>query len=67
MNSNFIASTAIAKTPYSIDVNPVTKDIYIGETDYSNTGKMYVFGQNGTLKFTFPTGVNPTKIIFLTK
>jgi len=67
VNANFIPSAAIVKTPFSIDVNPVTKDIYIGETDYVNTGKMYVFGQNGTLKFTFATGVNPTKTIFLSK
>lgn len=67
LKSNFISSTAVAKTPFSIDVNPVTKDIYIGETDYTNTGKMYVFGQDGTLKFTFPTDVNPTKSVFITK
>jgi len=67
LKNNFISSTTIVNTPFSIDVNPVTKDIYIGETDNVNTGKMYVFGQNGTLKFTFATGVNPTKTIFLIK
>ncbi|MDP4239403.1 MAG: hypothetical protein Q8904_08045 [Bacteroidota bacterium] len=63
-NSNFIASSAVAKTPYSIDVNPATKDIYIGETDFLNNGKMYCFGQDGILKFSFDAGLNPTRTIF---
>jgi len=67
VNVAFISTSAIANTPYSIDVNPITKDIYIGETDYTNTGKMNVFGQDGTLKFSFATGVNPRKTIFLSK
>jgi len=67
VKTGFIPSTAIAGIPYSIDINPVTKDIYIGETDYVNTGKMNVFGQDGILKFSFATGVNPRKTIFLTK
>ena len=67
VKSGFISSSAIAGTPYSIDINPITKDIYIGETDYVNTGKMNVFGQDGTLKFSFATGVNPRKSIFLSK
>jgi len=65
LNANFLSTDAIAKTPFSIDVNPITKDIFIGETDYMNTGKMYCFGQDGKLKYTFPTGVNPFKTIFI--
>jgi hypothetical protein len=66
LKSNFIASDAVQNTPYSIDVNPITKDIYIGETlDYKTTGKMYCFSSNGTLKYTFPTGVNPSKTVFI--
>jgi len=67
VNAAFISTSAIANNPYSIDVNPITKDIYIGESDYINTGKMNVFGQDGTLKFSFATGVNPRKTIFLSK
>jgi len=67
VNAAFIPTAAIAKTPYSIDVNPITKDVYIGETDYTNTGKMNVFGQDGVLKFSFATGVSPRKTIFLSK
>jgi hypothetical protein len=67
LNTAFIASSAVAKTPYSIDVNPVTKDIFIGETDYINTGKMYCFSKDGILKYTFSTGLNPVKTIFISK
>lgn len=65
INSNVIASTAIANIPCSIDVDPIKKDIYIGSTDYVNTGKMYCFGQDGVLKFNFNTGVNPSKALIV--
>lgn len=65
--SNFIASDAISQTPYSIDVDPTTQFIYIGETDYVNNGKMYCFDKNGTFKYSFETGVNPVKTIIITK
>ena len=67
LKAGFIDGTAISKTPYSIDINPITKDIYIGETDFVNTGKMNVFGQDGSFKFSFGTGVNPRKTVFLSK
>lgn len=65
-NTNLIASDALAKVPYSIDVNPINKDIFIGETDYLNTGKMYCFGADGKLKYSFAVGVNPAKTVFIT-
>lgn len=63
-NENII-STTIDKTPYGIDVNPVTGDIYLGVTDYSNMGKVYCFGNDGKEKFTFTAGLNPAKFLFL--
>jgi YVTN family beta-propeller protein len=63
VNAN-IVTTEIIKTPYCIDVNPVTKDIYLGVTDYTNNGKMYCFKEDGTYKFDFTTGLNPSKTIF---
>lgn len=65
-NSAFIASDAIKEVPFSIDVNPVTKDIFIAESDYVNSGKMYCFGADGKLKYTFTTGLNSAKAIFVT-
>ncbi len=67
-NTDFITSSTISGIPYSIDVNPTTKDIFIGETvDYKTPGKMYCFSQDGTLKYSFATGVNPSKTVFLNK
>lgn len=65
--SEDIITTTIVKTPYCIDVDPISKDIYLGVTDYANNGKMYCFSQNGTLKFTFTTGINPSKVVFVSK
>ena len=64
--SDSLATPSIIKTPYCIAVNLVTKDIYLGVTDYSTAGKMYCFGQDGSQKFTFTTGVNPSKLVFIT-
>ncbi len=62
--STNILKTEIKLTPYCINVDPTTKYIYVGETDYSNNGKMYCFDEEGNLKYTFKTGVNPAKVIF---
>lgn len=58
---------AIEKTPYSIGVDPTSNDIYVGVTDYVNNGMMYRFDKDGALKATFTTGVNPAKVVFVTK
>lgn len=63
--SENIINTGIEKTPYCIDINPKTKDIYLGVTDYVNDGLMYCFNKNGELNNSFSTGINPTKTVFL--
>lgn len=67
ISSNIINSSDIDKTPYGIGVNPVTNDIYVGVTDYTNLGKVYCFSANGVKKNTFNVGVNPRKFLFVTK
>jgi len=66
VNANMV-NTAIDETPYCINIDPTTNDIYLGVTDYVNNGKMYCFDKSGALKFTFTTGLNPSKVIFITK
>lgn len=66
ISANIIKSDII-KTPYCINVDPTTKNIYLGVSDYENNGKMYCFAPDGTLKYTFTTGLNPAKVIFITK
>jgi YVTN family beta-propeller protein len=65
LSSSFITASLVVKTPYSIDVNPITKDIYIGESDFVNSGKMNCFGADGVSKFNFATGINPSKTVFV--
>lgn len=65
--SENIAKVEIKNTPYCIDVNPKTKDVYLGATDYVNNGKMYCFSSDGNLKYNFTVGLNPTKTVFLYK
>ncbi len=60
-----IITTDIIKIPYCINVDPISKNIYLGVSDYVNNGKMYCFGQDGAFKFSFITGLNPTKIVFI--
>jgi len=60
-----IVNTEILKTPYCINVDPTSKDIYLGVSDYSNLGKMYCYAQDGTFKFSFATGLNPAKVVFI--
>lgn len=60
-----ILKSDIKLTPYCINVDPTNNNIYVGETDYVNNGKMYCFDEDGNLKYTFKVGVNPAKIIFI--
>lgn len=67
INENFIANDPITKMPYCLDVDPTNGDIYIAETDYTNTGKMYIFKKDGSTKTSFNVGVNAFKTVFVTK
>jgi YVTN family beta-propeller protein len=67
LNDNIITSSSVELTPYSIAVNPITKDIYLGTTDYSTKGKMYCFDSTGKSKFSFSTGISPSKTVFISK
>lgn len=64
VSEDFVKDVTFEKTPYSIDVDPKTKDVYLGVTDYVNNGKMYCFNSNGVLKYEFTVGVNPCKVVF---
>jgi hypothetical protein len=64
-NTNIINSSSVQKTPYGIGINPLNGDVYVGTTDYVNSGKAYCFGSDGTLKYSFSTGVNPYKFLFI--
>ena len=67
ISDNIIVSTDVVNTPYSIAVDPVTENIFLGVTDYATVGKIHCFDSTGKSKSTFSTGVNPSKIVFTTK
>ena len=52
------------QTPYGIGVDERTKEVYISDTDYSNPGIVYVFGQDGRSKNTLNVGVSACKFVF---
>ncbi len=51
---------------YLLNVDDDTDEIYIGTSDYVNTGTIYRFGADGTFKEKFDAGgVNPNNMIFV--
>ena len=65
VNTNFISGSSLPKTPYSLAINPLNGDIYLTDAlDYTSTGDVYCFGQNGQKKFQFEAGIVPKKVIF---
>ena len=57
-----LASSAI----YLLEVDEKGGFIYIGTTDYQNTGTIYAFDKNGKLFHSFDSGgVNPSTMIFI--
>ena len=51
---------------YLLEVDEKTGFIYVGTTDYQNTGTIYAFDKDGKLFHTFDSGgVNPSAMIFM--
>ncbi len=70
LSNNFITDgtqTGIV-TPYSIAVNPVNSDIFIGDAkDYTSSGELFCYNKFGKLKWKVKTGDIPGHLAFLTK
>jgi hypothetical protein len=63
-NTNFISDDAFPETPYSINVNPFTGDIYITDAlNYTSIGDVYCYSSDGKKKFQFESGMLPKKVI----
>jgi len=59
--------TVLDNNVCSIDIDPVNYALFVGTSDYKNTGDMYVFNQYGHLCDKFDTnGLNPIRTIFKT-
>lgn len=68
-NKSFVnnaPSDFTSKAVYLLEVDDETGDIYVGISDYVNTGTMYRFNKNGDLTETFDAGgVNPKTMVFI--
>ena len=57
-----LASSAI----YLLEVDEESGHIYVGTSDYTNTGTIYQFDKDGNLLQSFDSGgINPSAMIFL--
>ncbi|MBV8253714.1 MAG: YncE family protein [Chitinophaga sp.] len=68
LNKNFITdgSDAQIKMPYAVAVNPVTKEILVGDAkDYISPGKLFCYTSTGQLKWSVITGDIPGHIAFI--
>ena len=61
---NFITDGTSITTPYGIGVDPVTKEVYISETDYMNPSTVYVFDAAGKKQRTLDVGISPNTFAF---
>lgn len=62
------ATKAKIQVPYGVAVNPVTRDIYIGDAgNMVNPGTLYCFASDGSDRWNVRTGDIPAHFAFLTK
>lgn len=63
ISNNFISDGTVIDKPYSISADPVKNYIYIGTSNYTTNGDMYVFNSEGKLVSSFDTkGLNPITV-----
>ena len=52
-------------SPYGLDVDPSTDDIYITDAlNYATQGKVFVYSNEGVFKNSFNAGISPTGVVF---
>ncbi len=61
-------SSASIEIPYSIAVEPVSGDIFIGDAkDYTSNGTVFCYSSEGKKKYSFTSGVVPSNFAFYIK
>ncbi|SRR5579871_4093933 len=68
IKSNFISDGTLITTPYALDIDPSTGDVYVGDSkDYVSSGEIFCFDKNGNKKFSFSTSptASPVKTVLI--
>lgn len=67
-SEKFITDKTEIQTPYGINVNTVSGDVFVTDAkDYTTNGTVFCFGSNGVKKYTLNTGINPNTVVFINK
>jgi hypothetical protein len=66
IRNNFITDGTVITTPYAIDVNPYSGNVYIADAfNYETSGDLLCFDVQGALQFRIKNvGLNPNTILF---
>jgi YVTN family beta-propeller protein len=68
VKANFISDGTTVITPYGLDIDNATGDVYVGDAkDYTSSGTVFCFDKNGTKKFSFSTTptASPIKTVLI--
>ena len=66
--ANFITDGTSLTTPYGINADPVTGEIFITDAkDYTTNGEVYCFSNGGVKKYSLTTGIDPGNVTFINK
>lgn len=61
LGADFIKDGTVIKTPYGLTVNPLTMDVFVGDSEAS---QFFCFGTDGKVRFAFDTGLVPKLAAF---
>jgi len=65
-SEQFITDMTAVVTPYGINVNPLSGDVFVTDAkDYQTNGTVFCFGSNGVKKYSLTTGINPNTVVFV--
>jgi hypothetical protein len=66
VSENFITDNTQVANPYSLSIDPASGNVYIGTSDYTTDGDMFIFSPDGKLIKKFDTGgLNPIGAYFV--
>lgn len=64
--SSFIDIASIP-SPSSMDIDPITGDVYISNAPYGSTSDLMIYDKDGNFKKKLSAGYATAKVVFVTK